>query len=162
MTDFDLLYKRTRVTSMTRTELEQAAYREGMGTYHDVSSFNTEIFNCEFSGETFRTIGAIYYSPSYMEKRGGMWRISIRKDASTSDVCVLLETLIPLMNAGESSTYAWDQRNFTNAPGWFRNRRVCRPLSDYDGEELAAMVTLPEGLETIAFETRSSDVGVQL
>jgi hypothetical protein len=180
MSDIDLLIvAQSRVTTLTHGQLEAEAYRRGMGTPHDDGSV-CRVFNDKITGAAMRTIGEVYYSPGYTKKRGGPWRIRTRNGATASDRCVLLEVINSVMEAGVPFTDTWESQTFVNTTGWFRYRPVCRPLSDYEGEELYTMVNLPAdveaagflsavekvilpvGLETIAFETRSSDVGVQL
>lgn len=148
MSDISFSIKKTRITTLSRSELDQMAYLQGMGTYLDPSTLPVRFFNDLFTGEPMRLIGTIYYSPQYQKKRGGVWRIGVRNNTTQSDVCVLLETLLPIMATGPSNTDTWKQKPFSNHSGWFRFRSVCRPLSDYTGDELLAMVTLPTGLET--------------
>lgn len=139
-----------RTTTYSREHLEIEGYRRGMGTPHEDGSA-CRVFNDAITGVAMRTIGEIYYSPDYIKKRGGPWRVRTRTGATATDKCVLLEVINSVMAAGVPSTDTWEQEAFTNASGWFKYRPVCRPLSDYDGDELFTMVGLPADVEAAGF-----------
>lgn len=175
--EFSLIAKRE--TSMNSVGLEKIARLRGLG--EDVpTKYDCKVFNDLFSGEPMREIAVIYYSPRYVEKRGGAWRLKFFHSMTESDRCVALEVINNLISKGAGAVKDWEQKPFSDRRGVFFVSGICRPLSDYEGEELYTMVNLPAdveaaaflsavekvmlpvGLETIAFETRSSDVGVQL
>lgn len=151
MSDIDLLIvAQSRVTTLTHGQLEAEAYRRGMGAPHEDGSA-CRVFNDKITGAAMRTIGEVYYSPGYFKKRGGPWRIRARNGATASDRCVLLEVINSVMAAGISSTDTWESQSFVNASGWFKYRPVCRPLSDYEGDELFTMVGLPADVDAAGF-----------
>lgn len=131
------------------------AFAASLGLGEDVPSvLSCKPFQDLIHGQMMRHIGQIYYSPRYTPKRGGPWRIKYFTDVTPSDELVLLHAACSYMRRGPGATDDWVERPFNDPTlGTYRGIGICRPLSDYTGDELFTMVTLPEPLPLTHHET---------
>lgn len=130
------------LTDLTLNELRAKAATLGLGD-NMTTEMPCDIFDDVYSRTTMRHIGQLFYSPLFSERRGGAWRIKPFTDATPSDHKVLLEVICNVMKASPSRLQDWHRKKFTKDVGTYMTIGVCRPLSDYDGDELFTMVSLP-------------------
>lgn len=138
----------TLQTELTEPDLLSLAASMGLGEDQTTRGC-CRTFQDQIHGQEMREIGRIYYSPAYRSKRGGSWRIEYFDGVTPADRRALLHLACSYMARGAArSIQGWKELPFSDPKhGSFWHEGVCRPLSDYTGDELFTMVSLPEDID---------------
>lgn len=103
------------------------------------------VFEDLFTGKPMRQFGAVLYSQHFTDP--GEFRIVPRRGATKSDLAHLLQHALLACRSGRPSGSDWESGRFTKTGESYMALRLCRPLSSYEGEELAAVMEHPDLLE---------------